>query len=351
MSVESISWALNLAPVPLDPSGKPNPACAAVLIGLANHAGPDGCGAFPSTHTLVRYTRLSKRTVQTALDRLEELGVISRCRPEIIAAHIPDPRYRPQGWDLALHQIRDDLTEQDIASLERIYPGIRDRLAAKTARQAGVQPLHPSPEDDPGVQLTQPGVQLTQSRGAVVAPKPSIEPSIEPNEGSQTDPSSSSGVAALTPDSDDDDPPEEPGINDPGAREDVDRICAHLADRIEQNWGKRPNVIKAWRRAARLMLDKDGLTEAQVIAAIDWCQDDEFWAPNIRSVTKLREKYIQLRAAAIRQRQRAAATNGYKPSTTDARVNQALELAARYAAEEEAEALNGHSPAQIGSGN
>jgi len=42
VSVEAISWALNLAPVPRDRGGKPNPACKAVLIGLANHAGPDG---------------------------------------------------------------------------------------------------------------------------------------------------------------------------------------------------------------------------------------------------------------------------------------------------------------------
>jgi hypothetical protein len=67
--VEAIPWALNLAPVPRDHGGKPNPACKAVLIGLANHASPDGKDTFPSEHTLVRYTCLSKRTVQTALDR------------------------------------------------------------------------------------------------------------------------------------------------------------------------------------------------------------------------------------------------------------------------------------------
>ena len=71
MSVEAISWALNLAPVPLDGGGKPNPACKAVLIGLANHASPDGRDTFPSEKTLTRYTCLSKRTVQTALHRLE----------------------------------------------------------------------------------------------------------------------------------------------------------------------------------------------------------------------------------------------------------------------------------------
>jgi hypothetical protein len=62
VSVEAISWALNLAPVPRDGGGKRNPACKAVLVGLANHAAPDGREAFPSVRTLVRYTDLSERT-------------------------------------------------------------------------------------------------------------------------------------------------------------------------------------------------------------------------------------------------------------------------------------------------
>jgi pyocin large subunit-like protein len=76
MSVEAISWALNLAPVPADRSGRPSSACKFVLVGLANHAGPDGSGAFPSVATLVRYTGLSERTVRACLDRLESGGII-----------------------------------------------------------------------------------------------------------------------------------------------------------------------------------------------------------------------------------------------------------------------------------
>jgi hypothetical protein len=70
VSVEAISWALNLAPVPVDRGGQPSSACK-YLVGLANHAGPDGSCAFPSVATLVRYTGLSERTVRTCLDRLE----------------------------------------------------------------------------------------------------------------------------------------------------------------------------------------------------------------------------------------------------------------------------------------
>jgi helix-turn-helix protein len=78
VSVEAISWALNIAPVPVDRGGQPSSACKFVLVGLANHSGPDGAGAFPSVATLVRYTGLSERTVRTCLDRLEA-EASSRC--------------------------------------------------------------------------------------------------------------------------------------------------------------------------------------------------------------------------------------------------------------------------------
>jgi hypothetical protein len=70
------------------------------------------------------------------------------------------------------------------------------------------------------------------------------------------------------------------------ARDDVNRVCAHLADRIEGNGSKRPVITATWRKAARLMLDKDGRTETQLTIAIDWCQDHEFWRSNILSMPK-----------------------------------------------------------------
>ena len=83
-------------------------------------------------------------------------------------------------------------------------------------------------------------------------------------------------------------------------RADVDRLCEHLADRIERNGSKRPTIGKTWHDAARLMLDNDGRTEQEVHGAIEWCQADEFWRSNILSMPKLREKYDQLRLQAQR---------------------------------------------------
>ena len=84
-------------------------------------------------------------------------------------------------------------------------------------------------------------------------------------------------------------------------REDVERICDHLARRIEANGAKRPTVTTKWHDSARLLIDRDGRTEQQVHAAIEWCQADEFWRANILSLPKLREKFDQLRLQAQRR--------------------------------------------------
>lgn len=81
-------------------------------------------------------------------------------------------------------------------------------------------------------------------------------------------------------------------------REDVERLCTLLADRIEANGSRRPNVTQKWRNAARLMLDADGRTEEQVAWIIDWCQRNEFWRSNVMSMPKVREKFDQMRLKA-----------------------------------------------------
>jgi Helix-turn-helix domain len=203
VSVEAISWALNLAPVPADRGGQPSSACKFVLVGLANHAGPDGTGAFPSVATLVRYTGLAERTVRTCLDRLAAEGIISPCDPGIVAARIKRADRRPQGWDLDLSLVRDDLDDAALAVLEHQFPGLAARLAVAAQPGAdgpsdglqsphpaasgsaavdnwpgGVRPLHPEPGT--GCNRRADGVQPAQSRGAAVAPEPSKEPSQEP---------------------------------------------------------------------------------------------------------------------------------------------------------------------------
>ena len=193
MSVEAISWALNLAPVPAGQGGQPSSACKFVLVGLANHAGPDGTAAFPSVATLVRYTGLSERTVRTCLDRLEADGIIAPCDPDIVAARIKRADRRPKGWDLDLSLNRDAMAKAGTGEPER--PAEADKPGCRGPSD-GVQPPHPEPgavnNPDRGVRPLHPGagpgcnqrsseVQSVQPRGAAAAPEPYEEPAPEPS--------------------------------------------------------------------------------------------------------------------------------------------------------------------------
>ncbi|PRZ15166.1 hypothetical protein [Nesterenkonia sandarakina] len=133
----------------------------------------------------------------------------------------------------------------------------------------------------------------------VTIPETLHRSSVEPTEilgpgageqGSRGAGTSSSEVAAATPD------PERP---DPNAREDIKGIYDHLHQRLTENENKTPDTPpKAWLDAARLLLDRDKRPEAEIHRVIDWCQQDGFWKTNILSLPKLREKYDQLRLKA-----------------------------------------------------
>ncbi len=100
MTIEAIAWALNDAPIPRD--RRDASSLAMVLVGLANHADPDGRNAFPSNATLIRYTRLSERSVRNLLREFETLGLVTGSDPEIVAAYIRRADRRPNGYDLNL---------------------------------------------------------------------------------------------------------------------------------------------------------------------------------------------------------------------------------------------------------
>ncbi len=75
-----------------------------------------------------------------------------------------------------------------------------------------------------------------------------------------------------------------------------------LADRIESNGSKRPTVTAVWCGVIERMIRLDHREPAQVMAAIEWCQADEFWRANILSPMKLRAKFDQMRLQAQRAR-------------------------------------------------
>ena len=136
MSVQAMTWAMKqeivTAPTPRH-----------VLLCLANYAGEDGVGAFPSVSRLARDTGMDERTVQRNLAKLEEAGLIVRGNPALAAARIDRGDRRPNVWNLAM--------EAD-------------------AERGGTE----SPRRVNGVAAVQNGVALVRERGGTAPPDPSI---------------------------------------------------------------------------------------------------------------------------------------------------------------------------------
>ena len=68
---------------------------------------------------------------------------------------------------------------------------------------------------------------------------------------------------------------------------------------IEKGGDKRPRISEKWRTDMRRLIDIDGVTADQAIAAIDWAHASDFWNAHILTPAKLREKYPTLRRQAM----------------------------------------------------
>jgi hypothetical protein len=90
VSVELISWALNLAPVPADRGGQPSTACKFVLIGL-----PTAPGRTARPRSLGGHVGLLHGPVGADGPHLPGSaggrGIIARCDPDIVAAGSSGP--------------------------------------------------------------------------------------------------------------------------------------------------------------------------------------------------------------------------------------------------------------------
>lgn len=112
-----------------------------------------------------------------------------------------------------------------------------------------------------------------------------------------------------------------PGL-EPEPRPDVEQLCTHLADLVEANTAKRPNVTKRWRDAARLLLDRDLAQEPDPLGlamrVATWATNDEFWRANILSMPTLREKFTRLRLKARSEWERSRHPPGAQSVTARA---------------------------------
>ena len=89
-------------------------------------------------------------------------------------------------------------------------------------------------------------------------------------------------------------------FSDEKPRPDVERLLDQLDARVIDNGHRKPNRTKKNHDAARLLIDRDGYTEHQIAWMINWSTNHEFWRNNIRSMSKLREKFDELKAQATR---------------------------------------------------
>jgi hypothetical protein len=135
-----MSWALSLPTESLKDSSARH-----VLLCLANYAGSNGAGAFPSASTLAQDTGLSERTVRYKLDDLERVGLIQKGNQAIAAVHIDRHDRRPVVYDLQLSRGAN--------------PAPRPKRGADGAT---------------GCNSQQNGVQPETERGAESAPNPSL---------------------------------------------------------------------------------------------------------------------------------------------------------------------------------
>lgn len=110
-------------------------------------------------------------------------------------------------------------------------------------------------------------------------------------------------------------------------RHDVERVCKHLASVIEKGGDKRPRITDKWRTDMRRLLDLDGVTPDQAIAAIDWAHANKFWNAHILSPAKLREKYPTLRRQAIAERSQGAGPQTTERNLTDEEIESASHFA------------------------
>lgn len=79
---------------------------------------------------------------------------------------------------------------------------------------------------------------------------------------------------------------------------------------LENNPDHKESNLQKWADDARLMIERDGRTEEQVVFLIDWSQQHYFWASNILSIAKLREKFDQLVMQFKKEREAAKSPSG-----------------------------------------
>lgn len=157
MSMKALEWAMYDVPAEMAKG-----SLLRILLALADHADPEGRGAFPSQKRLCALTGYSRRTIQHGLHDLEASGLIVKGDQRLTEHY---GRHRPIVWNLSMEDFR----------------------GAKTAplKKNESEAQHTTPQNSQEAQL---GAQKTAVRGAIrgaVSLRPNLykeESYIEPRE-------------------------------------------------------------------------------------------------------------------------------------------------------------------------
>lgn len=136
MSMKALEWAMYDVPAEMTKG-----SLLRILLALADHADPEGNGAFPSQQRLCALTGYSRRTIQHGLHDLEASGLIVKGDQRLTEHY---GRHRPIVWNLTMEDFR----------------GVKTAPLKKNESEA----QHTTPQNSQEAQL---GAQKTAVRGAI----------------------------------------------------------------------------------------------------------------------------------------------------------------------------------------
>lgn len=202
-----------------------------VALALADYASDDGRGIYPSAETVAAKTGLSRRSVLRTIADLRDSRLL-----------VVEGEREVRGGRIPVYRL----------AVEAI-----PRLGASVSPSAR-ESLDPVPE--------------SPRPSARVAPEPTTEPK------TRTVKSRRSVVDALN----------ECSIEGRA-------LVEKLVELVVVNGSRRPIPTAAWYDEARRLLGKDGVSFAEAMAVLTWCQGDEFWRANVLSIPTFRAKFDTLR--------------------------------------------------------
>jgi len=245
LSVKVITWAWT---VDLPATDK------LILIALADHANDEEHTCYPSITHLSYKCGMTRRTVITSLNRIEEKGIIKkhqRSRSEttlywlnVGGENIALCKKKPRKVVKQFHHSSEADTPQVMNDIH--HGGESDAGGGESNDVKVVKEIHPEPSLEPSVTITSPDAEK---------PAPSKY-----------------------------------------KYSDKDILCAQgMFKKIQEiNPGQKEPNFESWANDIRLMRERDKRTHEEIKELFLWANNDNFWRNNILCPSKLRTQWDQL---------------------------------------------------------